>query len=249
MAASNAPEVSQWGSMDEFDNDILEFSEITNPRPYKVITPPTITNWYNRVSKIRKKSIFDDDTLDPNKSYFVSGRGRGGRNVTLIPGTPMESNPKDVEEIQQKLRRLSGFGYTNQFIENTIKSNSRKHLINSQKTETIFENDSTPSSSNLSSPNHKVLVSDSDDDQLKSVTNVNSQRRGNSNVLLQCIEKNMVPNENGENIAPLLLDNKNFPNLINSKSQTSGTSSSDMNVEGKSHRRCRGRGSNRRFAN
>lgn len=98
-----------WNTIEDFHKDMWMFSDIDLSKKNIDLEPPrTVQDWRNRMNCNMTKSIFDDDNeqSEPGVRYFISGRGRGGKNVEITPGSSTPISLSDDEEIRRKIRQV-----------------------------------------------------------------------------------------------------------------------------------------------
>ncbi|RZC39319.1 hypothetical protein BDFB_008525 [Asbolus verrucosus] len=107
---------STWQTEEDVDRDIILMAEYSVPTPEDMDlalnkVPETILNYRRQMVKNKRKTLNSD--IDETLTYVVSGRG----------GT-IENHSLDEAELQMHIREVSGFGYSNRLIEESIKSKS-----------------------------------------------------------------------------------------------------------------------------
>ncbi|KAF7283009.1 uncharacterized protein LOC143206496 [Rhynchophorus ferrugineus] len=128
-------------SLQEFEKQLLEYSEISTIPAEAEAVPDTIKEYRLKMAENNSTSIFDkkynlpedikqdssvkkpateeNSALDNGDvTYIISGRGRGGRNYYVKPG---KSNTDD-DEVRQQIRKLHGIGYSNSITEASVKA-------------------------------------------------------------------------------------------------------------------------------
>ncbi|EFA13154.2 hypothetical protein TcasGA2_TC006951 [Tribolium castaneum] len=144
-----------WETEEDIENDILLMAEYCVPAEINQDSsarkvPDTILQYKKQMEENRRKPLNSD--LDDNVCYVVSGRGKGIKDRLIRPGELVDTHPLDEAELKKKIREVSGFGYSNELIEKSIKAKAYDPPKDSQ-TNSFFKLVSSPSSSRSSNEN------------------------------------------------------------------------------------------------
>ncbi|RZC43335.1 hypothetical protein BDFB_005847 [Asbolus verrucosus] len=130
-----------WETEEDVERDILLMAEYSIPSMEDMDLarnriPDTILQYRKQMAQNKERTLNSD--LDENASYIVSGRGKGIRDRVIRPGGIVDCHPSDEIELKKQIRevyrytnmehykslalQVSGFGYSNELIEQSIKA-------------------------------------------------------------------------------------------------------------------------------
>ncbi|XP_023023211.2 uncharacterized protein isoform X2 [Leptinotarsa decemlineata] len=126
MASSKAAPC--WTTLEDLHNDLCAFSEIAVNQD-DAYEPPlaTIVQYNAQMRANHTSSIFDTQEPEEDVTYICSGRGRGGLSKFYRPGMPVTDDGQDF--VSRKIREVSGVGYSNEIIEQSLREKIRKVKI------------------------------------------------------------------------------------------------------------------------